>query len=163
LDRHFEDLRKAEEVTMIRAICSLMCIFALVGCSSIIEGTTQEVALNTNPAGADCGFYREGLRIAEVANTPGSALIKKTKRDITVICVKDGYQQATYLNHSGSAGATWGNVIAGGLIGWGVDSATGADNKYDGVVNLTLVPTQAAPAAPTKPVLPATLPGAPTS
>jgi len=43
-----------------------------------------------------------------------------------------------YLNHSGAAGATFGNIVAGGLIGWGVDSATGSDNKYDSPVNITL-------------------------
>lgn len=148
---------------MLRAITSLACLAALVGCSSIIEGTSQDIALNTNPAGANCGIYRQGLRIAEVTNTPGSALVKKTKYDITVLCIKDGYQQATYMNHSGSAGATFGNIVAGGLIGWGIDSASGADNKYDGTVNLTLVPNPTAPTAPTAPTLPATLPGAPTS
>lgn len=42
------------------------------------------------------------------------------------------------MNHSGSAGATFGNIVAGGLIGWGIDSASGSDNKYDSPVNMTL-------------------------
>jgi hypothetical protein len=42
------------------------------------------------------------------------------------------------MNKSSSAGATFGNIVAGGLIGWGVDSATGSDNKYDSPVNITL-------------------------
>ena len=57
-------------------------------------------------------------------------------------CNKDGYQEATYLNHSGSAGATFGNIVLGGGIGWAVDSAAGADNKYDSPVNITLVPEE---------------------
>ena len=73
-------------------------------------------------------------------NAPGSALIEKTKHDIWVVCVKLGYQQATYFNHSGAAGATVGNIILGGGIGWIIDSASGADNKYDSPVNLTLSP-----------------------
>lgn len=58
-------------------------------------------------------------------------------------CNKQGYQEATYLNHSGAAGATFGNIVLGGGIGWAIDSASGADNKYDGVVNMTLVPADA--------------------
>jgi len=39
----------------------------LAGCSSIVEGTTQEVFINTNPAGAACDFLREeGGGIREV-------------------------------------------------------------------------------------------------
>jgi hypothetical protein len=117
-------------------------ILGLAGCSSIIEGTSQEILVNTNPAPATCGLYRQGIKIGEIVSTPGSVLIKKTKYDITVLCVKDGYEQATYLNHSGAAGATFGNIILGGGIGWAIDSASGADNKYDTPVNMTLVPAQ---------------------
>jgi len=48
--------------------------------------------------------------------------------------------QAPYFNHSGAAGATAGNIILGDGIGWIIDGASGADNKYDSPVNLTLSP-----------------------
>ena len=64
--------------------------------------------LNTNPPGADCGLYRQGLRIGTVQNAPGVALIEKTKHDLWVACVKPGYQMASYYNKSGAAGATFG-------------------------------------------------------
>jgi hypothetical protein len=96
--------------------------------------------VNTNPNGADCGLYRQNMRIATVQNAPGSALIEKTKHDIWIVCVKPGYQMATFYNHSGAAGATFGNIILGGGIGWAIDSASGADNKYESPVNITLVP-----------------------
>lgn len=129
----------------------------LSGCSSIIEGTSQQISVNTNPTAADCGLYRLNARIAEVPSTPGAALIQKTKNDITVLCNKPGYQQASYLNHSGAAGATFGNIILGGGIGWAIDSASGADNKYDPVVNLTLVPLVAVPQP--QALVPAPFPG----
>jgi len=115
-------------------------LLGLTGCSTIIEGRSQQIMVNTNPPGADCGIYRNGEKIASIAGTPGSAYIEKTKVDIRIECGKHGYQDATYLNHSGTAGATWGNIVAGGLVGWGVDSATGSDNKYETPVNITLVP-----------------------
>jgi hypothetical protein len=119
-----------------------ICLCVLSGCSSIIEGTSQEIMVNTNPAGAACSINRQEMCIARVDPTPGAATIKKTKYDITIVCNKGGYQEATYLNHSGVAGATFGNIIAGGLIGWGIDSASGADNKYETPVNITLVPEE---------------------
>jgi hypothetical protein len=96
--------------------------------------------VNTNPAGADCALNREGTTIAHVAPTPGATTIKMTKHDITIVCTKEGFQEATYLNHSGAAGATFGNIVLGGGIGWAIDSASGSDNKYDSPVNITLAP-----------------------
>lgn len=119
---------------------ALILLVFLSACSSIIEGTSQEIVVNTNPESADCSLMREGVSIARVSPTPGAATIKKTKHDITIECTKVGYQSATYLNHSDVAGATVGNVLLGGGIGWAIDSASGADNKYESPVNITLVP-----------------------
>jgi hypothetical protein len=132
--------------------CSAIAILGAMGlavsaCASVIEGTTQQIVVNTNPPGADCGLYREeGIRIAAIQKTPGRALIEKTKNDIWIVCVKQGYQQAIYLNRSGVAGAVFVNVIGGvftlgisTVIGAAVDSSNGAANKYDSSVNVSMV------------------------
>ncbi|MEQ9519507.1 MAG: translation initiation factor 2 [Parvibaculum sp.] len=113
---------------------------ALAGCSSIIEGTSQEIAVNSEPSGAACAFEREGRTIAKVDPTPGVVRIDKTKHDISIVCSKEGYEDATYLNRSDVAAMTAGNIILGGGVGWIIDSASGADNKYDGSVFVTMVP-----------------------
>src|SRR4051812_3544620 len=136
---------------MKNAILSVALLPLLAACSTIVEGRSQQITVNTNPSGADCDLNRKGEKIATVTNTPGSAYIEKTKYDIKIECNKKGFETATYLNHSGAAGATFGNIILGGGIGWAVDSASGADNKYDGVVNISLVPNQATPGAAPKP------------
>jgi len=128
--------------TIMKNYIALIAITLLTACSSIIEGTSQEIVVNTNPASADCSLEREGISIARINPTPGAVTIKKTKYDITVKCNKDGYQEATYINNSGSAGATFGNIALGGGIGWAIDSAAGADNKYDSPLNITLVPAE---------------------
>lgn len=130
-------------------------LLMLTACASIVEGTHQDITINTNPPGAECALVREGKQIAQVNKTPGSVNIKKTKHDITVICNREGYQQTTYLNHSGAAGATFGNIVLGGGIGWAVDSARGADNKYDSPVNMTLLPVTIAQAPETNTISPA--------
>lgn len=116
----------------------LAAVSALSACSSIVEGTSQELVVNTNPAGADCALKREGNVIGRINPTPGAVTIKKTKHDITVVCNKKGYEEATYFNKSDAAGATVGNIILGGGIGWAIDSASGADNKYTTPVNINL-------------------------
>ncbi|MDE1145475.1 MAG: hypothetical protein PW843_02495 [Azospirillaceae bacterium] len=121
--------------------------------------------MNTYPSGADCALEREGAVIARVSQTPASTTIKKTKHDITIRCTKDGFQEATFLDHSGAAGATAGNILLGGGIGWAIDSATGADNKYDSPVNIDLVPVGTAapastPATTTSMAVPAATPTA---
>jgi hypothetical protein len=123
---------------MFRNLLAVSLLTFTASCASIIDGTSQEVMINTNPAGADCALEREGAVIARVNPTPAATTIKKTKHDITIKCTKEGYEESTYLNNSGSAGATWGNIVAGGGIGWAVDSAAGADNKYESPVNITL-------------------------
>lgn len=136
-----------------RVLFAASACVVLGACSTIIEGRSQQLFVNTNPIGADCGIYRQNLRIGTVASTPGSALVEKTKYDIWVACVKPGYQMATFYNHSGAAGATFGNIILGGGIGWAIDSATGSDNKYESPMNITLIPN-----APGQPEGPSTLP-----
>ena len=93
---------------------------SLGACSTIVDGTTQEISINTNPAGADCGIERLDTNIARVNPTPGAALVSKTKHDITIRCNKEGYVESTYINKSGTANATFGNIALGGLVGWGI-------------------------------------------
>jgi hypothetical protein len=117
----------------------------LAGCSTVFEGTSQEITVITNPPGANCALEREGLPITTVT-TPGTVLVRKSKCDITVKCNKPGFEEAQYLNNSGTSAYIAGNIAADILLTAGissiVDSASGADNKYDPIVNLSLVPIQ---------------------
>jgi hypothetical protein len=102
---------------------------AMSGCATIIKGTTQSVSLSTDPVeGARCTLTSsEGTWYV---TTPGSVVVHKTKNDLTVTCTKDGYQEATVTISSKFNAVTAGNIIAGGLIGIGVDAASGANYEY---------------------------------
>jgi hypothetical protein len=119
---------------------ALLGIVLAPACSSIIEGTSQTLLVNTNPAGAACTLNRNDEVIGKVVDTPNSIVVQKTKHNITLVCSKEGYQDATFFNKSDAAGATFGNIILGGGIGWAIDSASGADNKYTTPMNITLLP-----------------------
>jgi hypothetical protein len=102
---------------MFRILGCLFLAAYLGACSSIIEGTSQKIMVNTNPSGADCAFVREGVSIARVNPTPGAATIKKTKHDMNIVCNLEGYQEAVFWNKSDVAGATLGNILLGGFVG----------------------------------------------
>jgi hypothetical protein len=126
-----------------RAILAAALLGCLGACSTIVEGTSQTIQINTIPSEAKCDLFREGAVIGTVASTPGSMTVKKNKQNIMVKCEKDGYQQASFNNKSDFAGATAGNLLLGGFIGVAVDAASGAANKYDGDVTITLQPEPA--------------------
>ena len=126
-------------------------VITLSGCSSIISGTSEQLSINSNPPGAACVFERAGLPIGQVT-TPGGLNVTRTKHNINIKCTKDGYEPATAFLKSGTAGATFGNIILGGGIGWAVDSAAGADNHYEEVTTVTLVPINAASSKAAPPI-----------
>lgn len=123
---------------MKKTLACLIALSLLPGCATIADGRHQAISVNTTPPDALCTFMRNGETLGSIDPTPGTLLVEKTKYDILIRCEKKGYQPATLVNHSGSAAMTFGNVLIGGLVGWGIDSATGSDNKYDSPVNITL-------------------------
>ncbi len=112
----------------------------------------------TTPPGASCVFYRQNEVIGTVANTPGVLNVKRRKYDIVIKCDKAGYDQTTYLNHSGLSSMVAGNVAADLILTAGlssiIDSANGADNEYTGNVVLGLNPSGTTPATPATPPKP---------
>lgn len=139
----------------------------LSACASILSGTEQTIAITSTPVGADCDLSRavnsDGapVQFARVAPTPGVVTVDRTKHDIIVRCALPGYETGSAVLESGTEGYALGNTIAGGVIGWGVDSAFGADNKYPTQVNVPLpaapvtvntAPVETAPVA--SPILP---------
>ena len=132
---------------VLRVFAASAVTFVMWGCSSITQGTTQEIFVNTTPAGASCTLSRNGVELNGVAEKPGGVMVDKTKHNIMIKCNKGGYQEATYYNSSGwEAGSGAAGIALDVVLTLGVssaiDSATGADNKYESPVNITLVPEE---------------------
>jgi hypothetical protein len=125
---------------ILRILASTLAAGCLSGCSTIVEGTSQKIAVTTSPPGGYCSLKRDGQVIATVPQTLAEVTVDKTKDDILINCVVAGYQPTSQYLHSGIATGTYGNIIAGGLVGWGVDSMTGADNEYPATVSLNMSP-----------------------
>jgi hypothetical protein len=123
-----------------RAIIAAALLAGLGSCSTVIEGKSQELTINSIPAGADCAVIRKGEVLARVPMTPGSVTIEKNRHDINVICHKDGFETASAYDSADIAAATFGNVVVGGVVGVGVDAATGSADKYESEITVVLPP-----------------------
>lgn len=123
---------------IVKALPVLFLILSQVSCATILAGRSQTITIESNPSGARCEVYREGRVVAVVEQTPGAVTLEKTKHDMEVLCKKHGYTDSKSMAESGNEGYTLGNIILSGGLGWAVDSAVGADNRYPEriVVNL---------------------------
>ncbi len=83
----------------------LLPLALLAGCG--VNGTSQTVAIATAPPGASCAVDRSGVRIGEVPVTPGTVQVARSPGDLTVTCVKPGYQTAVVSNTPVPAGGTY--------------------------------------------------------
>jgi len=124
-----------------------LCV-TLGGCASVARGTSETISVATTPSGAEATV--SGLDQPLVCTTP-CAFTAARSADITVSIAKAGYESEVIpltkeVTGSGGAGFA-GNLLLGGVIGMGVDAATGAamDHKPNPVI-VTLKPV--APPAP---------------
>lgn len=71
-------------------------ILALSGCTILTDAVTQDLAVTTNPPGANCSLNRDGVSLGRVNPAPGTVLIKKGNlHDITLSCSLNGYQDTS--------------------------------------------------------------------
>ncbi len=125
-----------------RILGLVVVVLCATGCATIVKGTTQAVALDTPGApGAACELSSPGVGTQNVT-TPATIELEKSQHNISVTCRKPCYQDGVGVIASYTEGMTAGNVLVGGVIGLGVDAATGAMNKYADRTSITMIPIQ---------------------
>jgi hypothetical protein len=115
-------------------------VLALTGCASITGSKLQPVSVqsildNKEVAGAGCTLTNDAGKW--FVTTPGSVTVQKSTGDMTVDCSKDdvkGHENVV----SKSNGSVWGNILAGGGIGYIVDRNTGAGFDYPNTITVML-------------------------
>ncbi len=117
---------------------AIFTVAGLSGCATIINGTTQPIAVTSTPSGA-----KVMIDGGDSAYTTPANVDLERGRDHILTFSKPGYQEQTFtIRHSMSA-VVAGNILAGGLIGWGVDAADGAQDKLTPeTVQITLDPVK---------------------
>lgn len=135
-----------------RVVLVLALAATTAGCGTIVRGSSEPVAFNSDPSGA----VVQTTLGAGCSATPCQLQVDR-KKSFTATFSKDGYkpqsvQVMTEISGGGAAGFA-GNIVAGGVIGMGVDAISGAalDHKPN-PVHVTLEPIEVQPAK--KPVRP---------
>jgi len=126
---------------------------AVTGCATITRGSTQALTIDSAPLGATAS-----LSNGERCTTPCTLKLKR-KHPLAVEVCKAGYQPVVtqILSQIAGAGAAGmaGNVLVGGLIGVGVDAATGATKDLTpNPLSVTLVAGEPGCLAPSFPAVP---------
>lgn len=131
--------------SQLRSFISLgtMCLFTLLtGCASITGSKNQPVSVSAVCDGqpvveASCTLMND--KGSWYVKTPGSVMIQKAYGDLAIDCRK-GNAVASAKFKSNSNGGVWGNIIAGGIIGYAVDASSGAGFDYPSTMTVMLPP-----------------------
>lgn len=97
---------------------------SISSCATIFTGTKQTVQINSVPSAADVEV--NGISRGQ---TPVALRLKKGFTGETVTIKKEGYDTKIFQPETTFNAVSVLNLF--GLIGWGVDAATGAMMKYD--------------------------------
>lgn len=121
------------------AFC-LVAAINLGGCASIVNGQNQSVSVETSSAGeslvgATCTLGND--KGTWLVTTPGSTVVHRSYADLKVKCEKAPLEPGLATAKSSTKAMAFGNILFGGVIGVGVDVATGA--AYDYPVLLSVV------------------------
>ena len=122
---------------------ALIGLFTLSGCATVMHGANQDLVVNTEPQGASVKLT--GLKLTNGYTCTSPCKVEVPRRhDLRVDISLTGYRSVYVLVQSKLGGGTFGNILAGGLIGGVVDGASGASNKLSpNPVNVRLVATGA--------------------
>jgi hypothetical protein len=129
-------------ILVIAAFCAALC-----GCASATRGITEQISISSVPTGAEAEV--SGLENPTVCTTPCVVQAKRSA-DITISIKKEGYEpvQVPLTKDVAGNGAVGfaGNLLLGGVIGMGVDAATGAAmDHHPNPVIVTLKPVESPP------------------
>jgi hypothetical protein len=114
-------------------------------CASIVDGQNQTLSVNTFPkAGATCKLSN-GKGTWYVNKTPGTVTVTRGYDDMITTCELAGYGKGSASAKSSTKAMAAGNIIFGGIIGGGVDMATGAAYDYPSEITVQLEKEDLAP------------------
>lgn len=109
-------------------VAAISSLLLLANCATVTRGTGDVLQVDTNPAGAQVRTSNDH----SCGSTP--CAIKMPRRsELVVIIAKPGCETArvnvTHRTASGGAAGVAGNVLVGGIVGLGMDAATGASQE----------------------------------
>ena len=106
------------------ATASLVIPIMMTSCATIFTGTKDTISFDSN-----IPKTKVMINGMERCQTPCQTKVKRTLGTETVTFVSNGYQAKTIELDSKFNGVSIINLAS--ILGWGIDLATGAVNKYD--------------------------------
>lgn len=107
-------------------LIAILSSFLLSGCSTIMNGTSHSLTVNSSVQHAK--VYVNEIYKGE---TPISLDLPTDEKTYTIKIEADGYIPYIEVLQRKASGWVWGNIFLGGLIGLGVDMATGGLYVYE--------------------------------
>jgi hypothetical protein len=131
--------------------------FTLPGCAAIVDGRKQEVQVQTPGIGCAQCQLSNSKGTYQSSCTPQKVTVKRAYGPLSVSCQAPGWSGKSE-SESKVKGWFFGNILLGGLIGMGIDAATGAAYDYPDTIQVqmqqqaaALRPQHVAPAATNQP------------
>ncbi len=116
-----------------RVASAAMLPFAIGGCATVINGTSQDYEMASTPEGA-----KVTLSNGQSCTAPCKVSLKR-RNDLTATLELAGYKSEKVYIQSRTGGAGVGNILLGGVIGAGVDASNGSMNSlYPRPLNVKL-------------------------
>ena len=115
-------------------------------CATITKDDSQPVAFSSEPQGAEVAINQ-----IPRGTTPTTIMVKRKFGKSMISISKEGYETETFKLEKSVSGMTFGNIIFGGVIGAGVDVATGKATNYQDSVHIKLRPSNSSERSPNNP------------
>jgi hypothetical protein len=112
------------------------------GCASIVTGHNQSVSVETRSkqgepvASANCKLTND--KGSWFVTSPGSVSVRRSYEDLLVNCEKPSQDPGLANVKSSTKAMAFGNIIFGGVIGAGVDIASGAAYDYPTLITVLM-------------------------
>jgi FlaG/FlaF family flagellin (archaellin) len=122
------------------------------GCSTLTQGTSQEISLVTPGAdGATCTVSEAPGDVMATVTTPASVRLSRSRKDVQVSCQKEQYKPESVIIRSKFANRSMIQMPVGYLV----DGVSGAMWQYPSEVRVALTRSPSASSTPAE-NLPAT-------
>lgn len=125
-------------------------VSSLGACATMMDGTTQQITVQSVPAGAKVFVTTRkngalGNKI-EAGVTPVTVTV--SRKHGAILVEKDGFQSTEVQLKRSMNNWVWGDIVLTSLLSTSIDTSTGASNEFDpNEYVVELKPMEAQPAA----------------
>lgn len=112
------------------------------GCASIVSGHNQSISVETRSkqgqaiTSASCKLSNN--KGSWFVTSPGSVTVSRSFENLLINCEKENQEPGLASVKSSTKAMAFGNILFGGLIGAGVDVATGAAYDYPTMITVLM-------------------------